>query len=671
VLIVLNELLAMAPGDKDVPKTLTESDENDLVIDVDALPSDAVTPSSKGFPPSSKGKRVANAVPRHDVIDVDDPETWACRAPSAGGPSSSAGPQEPSMKFDGALGVVLYDQKMDVKIQDAQAARAASADAVVPPDASISVDTRARAMVLGEAAMGASPSGEVASSPGDAASSYVGAAAYDAMPVPAASAPVEPIEARPGKVARLAATTSAPGALVLPTGKHGRRRSKWTARPVFVRKAAVMSVVSSAPRMMAYPSTPPASVGTFGHRALAGDTELGAGAADIDGQGGVDSDSSSVPHGRSGGLSADDDGADARPSSCIRDGDDVNGGSGSCGGGGGGKDGSGDSGVGGGGGGGGDGGGGHDGHGVGDGGTGGGHGGRESDTAQGRAAAAASDALANQLAARSRNPTLFPARFLAPGAPAVFASASAARAARPPVAPGIAYGLIPSGISPSTLPVRATTPHQTRASPAHSLVPVGSDEDDGSSEEMDDDALVMAYVTPPASPAPQATPSSSPLCARAPSRKRRRESHSRVAREASIHVAAGAAGDAGTEEPGMAIKDLYDALRSGLSSLRREFTRFRAELVIVKSQAASSLRRMDGIAAAAEGRETRAGVVLERLGELIKVVQDLDSHVTKTTADGTGRRDGDGNDCVALVTEIKVRCDSADPLVLTRRVSGM
>ena len=119
----------------------------------------------------------------------------------------------------------------------------------------------------------------------------------------------------------------------------------------------------------------------------------------------------------------------------------------------------------------------------------------------------------------------------------------------------------------------------------------------------------------------------------------------------------------------MALKDLHEALRGGLSSLRREFTRFRAELVIVKSQAASSLRRMDGIAAAAEGREARAGVVLERLGELSKDVQDLSGHVTKTTTNGTGCHEGGGGDSVALVTEIKVCCAHACPLGLTRQLS--
>ena len=73
----------------------------------------------------------------------------------------------------------------------------------------------------------------------------------------------------------------------------------------------------------------------------------------------------------------------------------------------------------------------------------------------------------------------------------------------------------------------------------------------------------------------------------------------------------------------------------------------------------------------AEGCETWAEVVLERLGELIEVVQGLDGHVTKTTADGTGRRDGDGSDCVALMIESKERCDSADPLVRTPWVSVM
>jgi len=55
-------------------------------------------------------------------------------------------------------------------------------------------------------------------------------------------------------------------------------------------------------------------------------------------------------------------------------------------------------------------------------------------------------------------------------------------------------------------------------------------------------------------------------------------------------------------------------------------TRFRAEMVVVKSQAASSLRRMDGLTTVAEGSQSSNGAVLERLAEL------------ETTLNGFGRR---------------------------------
>jgi len=55
-------------------------------------------------------------------------------------------------------------------------------------------------------------------------------------------------------------------------------------------------------------------------------------------------------------------------------------------------------------------------------------------------------------------------------------------------------------------------------------------------------------------------------------------------------------------------------------------TRFRAELVVVKSMAASALRRMDGLAAVADGSQSSNGAVLERLAGL------------ETTMNGFGRR---------------------------------
>jgi len=117
---------------------------------------------------------------------------------------------------------------------------------------------------------------------------------------------------------------------------------------------------------------------------------------------------------------------------------------------------------------------------------------------------------------------------------------------------------------------------------------------------------------------------------------------------------AAAAGVAGTQEESVTVQDVLDALRSGFSSVRREMTRFRGELVVVKSQAASTLRRVDGLAAVADRREPVNGVVLERLGKLDNAFQDLRERMARApVAASTG--DDAGADSVALVAKIKVR----------------
>jgi len=101
------------------------------------------------------------------------------------------------------------------------------------------------------------------------------------------------------------------------------------------------------------------------------------------------------------------------------------------------------------------------------------------------------------------------------------------------------------------------------------------------------------------------------------------------------------------------INDLHQAVRNGFSSVRRELTRLRAELVVVKSQSASALRRMDGIAAASDGSESGNGVVLERLTRLESVLNDLGDRLSAA-------RPGDGADNAAdtnsptVIRDIKV-----------------
>jgi len=101
------------------------------------------------------------------------------------------------------------------------------------------------------------------------------------------------------------------------------------------------------------------------------------------------------------------------------------------------------------------------------------------------------------------------------------------------------------------------------------------------------------------------------------------------------------------------VKDVLDALRSGLSSVRREITRFRGDLVVVKSQAASTLRRVDGLAAAADRREPGNDAVLERLAHLDSAFDDLRKHVSRAPV-ASHVNNAAETDSVALVSKIKV-----------------
>jgi len=274
-------------------------------------------------------------------------------------------------------------------------------------------------------------------------------------------------------------------------------------------------------------------------------------------------------------------------------------------------------------------------------------------------AAGASDALAEELASRSRNPRIFPATHWMPGAHAVLSAAQVPRAVarNPPMAPPLSGGATPVGAGVASLPQRFSTPllsplpplqpppppprraapvGETLPAPPPRAAPVGETlppasplllDDGDSSSDMNDDDLVAAYITPPV--LPSARSPMSPRSTRPSSGKRRLSSSAcaactaRVAATASAAVAAPGAGDDG---PALTLQDVRDSIRNGLSSVRREMTRFRAEMVVVKSQAASALRRMDGLAAVADGSQSSNGAVLERLAGL------------ETTLNGFGRR---------------------------------
>jgi len=136
---------------------------------------------------------------------------------------------------------------------------------------------------------------------------------------------------------------------------------------------------------------------------------------------------------------------------------------------------------------------------------------------------------------------------------------------------------------------------------------------------------------------------------------RRRANTSRATRAAAEASTAGAALSTAEDVDHAAptLRDLLVALHTGFSSVRRKTGRLRAELVVVKSQAASSLRRMDGIAAAADGTQSESGVVLERLSKLDMLLQGLNERLPK---EGGDHADGGGVAItLGLVNEIKVR----------------
>jgi len=272
---------------------------------------------------------------------------------------------------------------------------------------------------------------------------------------------------------------------------------------------------------------------------------------------------------------------------------------------------------------------------------------------------AAADAMAEQLASRRRFLHIFPAACWVPGAQAAIASAPNAAFGRPPL-PRATSSVTNRHLEANTIsspqrafaapPPPAPLPQQPRSPPPSAANVL----DDESSDDMDDDELVLAYVTPPASPVASTMPGTSPLGTRPSSGTRRRSAESRAAR--GLAAAAAAASQAAEASQQLTLDDIRGVLRSGFSSVGRELTRLRAELVVVKSQSASVLRRMDGMAAAADGRESGNGVVLERLACIDRALNTLGERMAKTS-DGEegGVASVNGRSSVALVTEIKVR----------------
>jgi len=281
--------------------------------------------------------------------------------------------------------------------------------------------------------------------------------------------------------------------------------------------------------------------------------------------------------------------------------------------------------------------------------------------------------LAEQLAARSRNPRLFPAACWVPDTHQFFTAAQAARVqagqathvrdGMPPtgfVAPnGSASAGVTMAAAPRRVGVRASqppSPIMPPTLPARGQLPPSSLPADESSDDMNDDDLVLAYVTPPASPSLAAR--GSPRSARPSSGKRRRASISRAARgegSAAAGAASAAAVNGVDEEPvPLTSREVYDAVKPGFSSIRRELTRYRVELVVVKSQSASVLRRMDGISAAVDGSESRNGAMMERVAGLEKVISALTQRLP-AASEGSTEPGVSEKMPPSLINDIKVR----------------
>jgi len=575
---------------------------DDTVIDVHAPCNEEAARSS-----SDKGKGVAKVARLEEVIDVDDPASWATTGPSLVCGFSSSGGKQPMLKFDGPRGVALYQQKMEVVAEEADGNAAGDTRAIPegPTKTAVAVDEAvpvAGVEVGGDDMLGRVVAEEIgmdtvrdSASTGDKAVMGGASASGGAVAVPLAVAPLAAgMMEGVGTVWNIDAHVHRPSARSKAVLSRLPRRHRI---PKFVRRAPRMTVVPVA-RMTAGPPTPPLSSSEseadVAHSTDEGEEMSNGGAAagpdDTQVAGNVTESAASSPA---------DDANGSQPSPAARE---------------------------------------------------------RSPTVGGlpppvMGTATASDVLAEQLSARSRNPVIFPAAFWQPGSPSVLASVQQPRAGFPPIVPPVARRDAPVGASVRSVPPPTAPPPP----PLPVSEPPVADPTDDSSEEMDDDALVAAYIAPPASPLLPTT-AASPRQSRPSSGKRRRANDSRA-----LRAAAGAASSSvGVEAdmPPLLLRDVHAAFRSGASSLRREITRLRVEVVVTKSQSASTLRRMDGIAAAVDERESGSGIVLERLAALDRTVQGLSARMTMASS-GTAGENTSSADYVSLVAEIKVRTSCA------------
>jgi len=249
----------------------------------------------------------------------------------------------------------------------------------------------------------------------------------------------------------------------------------------------------------------------------------------------------------------------------------------------------------------------------------------------------AADELAQQLAARSRNSRLCPAALWFPEAQSVLAASQRSSADRgpPSAAPPLWQNTGPGRVTASSGVVQSRTATRPPSLPRGSTSAqrtidafhFSTRDEDESSSDMDDDALVASYITPPISP------TASPGSTHPGSARRHCYSATRASRAAA--AAKTPASQVQHELDVTTTRDIHHVVRNSFSSACLELMRTRAELIVVKSQSASTLRRTDGVAAASKGSGSRDGVVVERLTLLHSALADLGDRLsTARTGDG-------------------------------------
>ena len=684
------------------PLSQTEDD----IIDVDQPVAVPVMSSGKG-----KGKAVVSCS-MEEPIDVDDPASWVGPPSGAGGSSSSAplGPPPPRLKFSGAVGMALYEQKMEVLTEEA----------------SMLVDGGGPAMSSSAVPSLPGPSGStfsVAAAP--TPSSHRRRASASARPylAPTVSpAPDSLLYLNRGNRVEQEVLPVAPATMPLPPPSKSRRHGSRHARSSLPRKPR--KFVSRAPRMTAPsspyvfpdPPTPSASQSSLsskshdGHDTDADDVvgnklandghdqraagvqaagqedsrkknavvsegglalgcsaapscNLGEGSKSTDGGFLVDEDdvahlqtplpgTAALPARRGAAAGAAFEAATGRVRAATVLNDDSRS--------------------------------------------------RQGATRTDQAIAAAAALDVEALADRTRNPRMFPAAFWMPGAQAVFSEYSGQNVPRtlpplprnimpatarvqgnpvgvlaprplslpppslpPPSLPPPSLpppSLPPPSLSPPSLPPPSLPPPSlppqppARQAPLVAFLPVGTGARPQCSTPppYGDGAGFEDLVTPVASPAavPASSSAGSPDYSFQPSSgKRRRVSAARASRAATGSASGAASGALVADQAATRTQDaLLDALRNGFSSVRRELTRLRSEVVVVKAQAASSLRRMDGLAAAADDRQSHHGAVIGRLVRLEASIQGLGERMPKTEDEGVPTEQSS----LTLVNEIKV-----------------